>query len=381
MLRIIERSGAFEHPEDQPEQADDRPEHRALIRRAGAEGAVLLRNENDALPLDAAQLRSLAIIGPNAKTAVIMGGGSAQVNAHYAVAPYEAIAAAAGEDVELSYEIGCTNHKQLPRLSSELVAPESGGRPGFQVAYFNNPELEGEPVYISTTASSEQVWLGEVAPGVQPRNFSARIETIFTPHESGKHTLGLSSVGRSRLFVDDREVVDNWTQQTRGDAYFGTGSSEVLAQVDLAAGQACRLRIDYSSQGATLLAGVRLGYLPPVADDSIDRAASIAAQADAALVFVGLNGDWESEGHDRPDMELVGAQNELVSRVAAANPRTVVVLQTGSPVSMPWLDEVAAVVQAWYPGQECGNAIADVAVRRGQSVRQADANLSRAAGG
>ncbi len=149
MLRIIERSGAFEHPEDQPEQADDRPEHRALIRRAGAEGAVLLRNENDALPLDAAQLRSLAIIGPNAKTAVIMGGGSAQVNAHYAVAPYEAIAAAAGEDVELSYEIGCTNHKQLPRLSSELVAPESGGRPGFQVAYFNNPELEGEPVYFN----------------------------------------------------------------------------------------------------------------------------------------------------------------------------------------------------------------------------------------
>jgi len=360
MLRSIERAGAFEHPDDRPEQADDRPEHRALIRTAGAEGAVLLRNENDALPLDAAQLRSLAIIGPNAKTAVIMGGGSAQVNAHYAVAPYDAIAAVVADEVELAYQIGCTNHKLLPRLDVAMVQPASGTQRGLEVAYFNNPDLDGEPAYVSHTASAEQAWLGEVAPGVQPRNFSARFTAVFTPQESGKHTFGLSSAGLSKLFVDDRQLIDNWSQQTRGDSYFGTGSTEVSAPIELVAGRDYRLRLEYSSRGATLLAGVRLGYLPPVADDSIERAASIAAKADAALVFIGLNGDWESEGHDRPDMELVGRQNELVSRVAASNPRTIVVLQTGSPVTMPWLDEVAAVVQAWYPGQECGNAIADV---------------------
>jgi beta-glucosidase len=120
------------------------------------------------------------------------------------------------------------------------------------------------------------------------------------------------------------------------------------------------LRVDYSSQGATLLTGVRLGYLPPVAEDSIARAAALAGRSDVALVFVGLNGDWESEGHDRPDMELVGEQVALIEQVAAANPNTVVVLQTGSPIAMPWLDRVAGVIQAWYPGQECGNAIADV---------------------
>lgn len=360
LLNIIERAGAFEHSPDRPEQADDRPEHRALIRKAGAEASVLLRNEGKVLPLDAAGLRSIAIIGPNAKTAQIMGGGSAQVNAHYAVAPYEAIAAAAGDGVQILYKIGCTNHKLLPRLDAELMASNNRAERGFEVAYFNNTELDGEPVHIARTTVAEQVWLGDVAPDVQPRNFSARLHATFTPQESGEHRLGLSSAGLSRLFVDGREIVDNWTQQTRGDSYFGTGSAEVAAPIELLAGRAYDLRLDYSSRGATLLAGVRLGYLPPVAHDSIARAASIAAGADVALVFVGLNGDWESEGHDRPDMELVGRQNELVEQVAAANPNTVVVLQTGSPVSMPWLERVAAVVQAWYPGQECGNAIADV---------------------
>jgi beta-glucosidase len=104
----------------------------------------------------------------------------------------------------------------------------------------------------------------------------------------------------------------------------------------------------------------RLGYLQPVELNAIERAANLAAQSDIALVFVGTNGDWESEGHDRADLELPGEQAALIERVAAANPNTVVVLQTGSPVIMPWLEKVAGVIQAWFPGQECGHAIADV---------------------
>src|SRR5213076_2300215 len=94
--------------------------------------------------------------------------------------------------------------------------------------------------------------------------------------------------------------------------------------------------------------------------DAIERASALAAASDVAIVCVGFGGDWQSEGFDRPDMALPGKQDELVEQVAAANPRTIVVLNTGSPITMPWLDKVAAVVQAWYPGQECGNAIADV---------------------
>ncbi len=359
MLRTIARVGAFENPEIPPEQAIDRPEHRALIRRAAAEGMVLLKNDGGILPLNLTNLSSLAIIGPNAKTAQIMGGGSAQVNAHYAISPYDGIAARVGEQVKLGYEIGCTNHRNLPRLDSALVTPDSGEGHGFTVAYYNNHDLAGEPVYQATTGSSEQVWLGEVAPGVDPRQFSVRFTARFMPAESGAHIFSLVSAGLSRLFVNDTLLIDNWTSQTRGDAFFGAGSAEVTAPIALEAGQPYTLRLEYSNQGATMLAAVRLGYLPPIAEDAIERAAALAAQSDVALVFVGLNADWESEGHDRPHMDLVGRQNELVERVAAANPRTVVVLQTGSPVTMPWLDQVAAVLQAWYPGQECGNAIAD----------------------
>jgi beta-glucosidase len=105
---------------------------------------------------------------------------------------------------------------------------------------------------------------------------------------------------------------------------------------------------------------LRLGLLPPLPSDMMERAVALAAKSDVALVFAGLSSEWESEGFDRADLELPGNQNELIARVAEANPNTVVVLNAGSAVTMPWLDKVAAVLQAWYPGQEAGNAIADV---------------------
>ncbi len=358
ILRLVMRSGAFEHPATQPEQAVDRPEHRTLIRTTGAESIVLLKNENNILPLQKDTLKTLAIIGPNAKTAQIMGGGSAQVNAHYAITPYAGIAAYVGDAIQLGYEIGCTNHKMLPRLDTSLLSPE--GNKLFSLDYYNSRDLTGDVVYQATTNITDQIWMGAIAPGVHMDNFSVRLTGTLIPQESGPHSFGLTSAGLSRLFIDGREVIDNWTQQTHGDTFFGMGSTDVRAQVEMMAGQSYKLTLEYSSQNSVMLTGFRLGYLPPIAEDAIERAVALAARSDAALLFVGLNGDWEGESHDRPDMELVGEQVTLIERVVAANPKTVVVLQTGSPVTMPWLDKVAGVIQAWYPGQECGNAIADV---------------------
>ncbi len=120
------------------------------------------------------------------------------------------------------------------------------------------------------------------------------------------------------------------------------------------------LVIEYSRQQAPRMGALFIGCTPPQPADLIERAAQAAAAADVALVFIGTSGEWESEGFDRPDMELPGRQVELLEKVAAANPNTVVVLNTGSPIRMRWLDRVAAVVEAWFPGQECGNGIADV---------------------
>ena len=352
LLKLFERVGAFENPDIPEEKADDRPEHRALIRRAGAEGAVLLKNSG-VLPLDKNGLKKVAVIGPNAKTAQIMGGGSAQVNAHYRVSPYDGLKAQLG-DAELGYELGCTNHKMLPLLGEQLEGE-------LKLEYFNTPEPSGEVVYETTNPDGQLMWFDAVGHGVKQDNFSARFSGTFSVDAAGEYQFDLVSAGLSRLFVDDELVIDNWDKWVRGDAFFGEGSELKLGQVFLEAGDH-ELRLEFAPKtaGEFGLLAVRVGMFKPLPDDALGRAAALASDADVAIVCVGLNGEWETEGNDRADMELVGEQNELVSRIAAANPNTVVLLQTGSPVTMPWLDEVAAVVQLWYPGQECGNAAADV---------------------
>jgi beta-glucosidase len=360
LLLLLDKAGLFEHPQAVAEQAIDRPERRALVREAAAEGIVLLKNEQQALPLEPKQLKSIAVIGPNAKVALTTGGGSAQVNAHYAVTPFEGIVAKVGDQVRVGYEQGCTNYRLLPLLDTNLVlAGTQGSQRGLAVEYFNNGDLSGAPVNQETQTTADIMWFS-LPQGVDPQRFSARMSGRFTPQETGPYTFSLVSAGRSRLFIDGREIIDNWTQQTLGVEYFGFGSTEVKAVVPLEAGHEHLLMIEYASPEAVPLSAVRLGVLPPVPADAIERATRLAAASDVAIVYVGFGGEWQSEGFDRPDMELPGQQNALVEQVAAANPRTIVVLNTGSPITMPWLDKVAAVVQAWYPGQECGNAIADV---------------------
>jgi beta-glucosidase len=363
VLRLIGRVGAFDDPVIPAEQARDLPEHRALIRRAGAEGVVLLKNDG-ILPLDKASIGTLALLGPNAKIAQIMGGGSAQLNAHYRVTPYEGIAAQAGEQVELADAPGCTNFKLLPALSAARVVA-AGGQPGFTIEYFNSADLSGDVVFSKHTPDSELMWFGEVAPGVSPASFSARLTTRLTPAEDGEHQFGLVSAGLSRLYVDGALVVDNWSDWRPGDNFFGSANSEKIGSIELRAGKPYDVTVTYSSptpaQGSELgIRALRIGAHRPLGDQAIDQAVRLAAAADVALLFVGLNGEWDTEGSDRANMDLAGRQDELIAKVAAANPRTVVVLQTGGPITMPWLDQVPAVLQAWYPGQEAGNAIADV---------------------
>jgi beta-glucosidase len=138
------------------------------------------------------------------------------------------------------------------------------------------------------------------------------------------------------------------------------GTTEVQAEVSLEAGHEYQLTLEFRNNEEDMLFVLRLGCLPPVPEGALERAVELAATSDVAIVCVGTSGEWESEGFDRPHMDLVGEQNTLIERVAAVNKRTIVVINSGSPLTMPWLEHVAAVVQAWFPGQECGNAIADI---------------------
>lgn len=361
MLRLMFRTGAFNHPEG-PEQAIDRPEHRQLIRRAAAEGIVLLKNEGNALPLSTEGIRKLAVIGPNAKTARIMGGGSARVNPHYVVTPLEGLKARCGDAVEILYALGCTNHKTIPPVEAEWLAVDAEAAPGsgLKLEFFNNLDLEGEPAHTQTTTGTHFMWFGDFAPGVNPQAFSARLSGYVVAPTSGRYTFSLTSAGLSRLYIDGQEIVDNWTAQQPGDSFFSSGSAEVTGTVELEAGKRYAIEVRYTRRRARFVSGLTVGCLPPMPEDPIAEAEAIAREADAAIVFVGTNDEWESEGYDRQDITLPGRQDELVARVAAANPRTIVVVQSGGPVTMPWIDQVPAALEAWFPGQECGNAIADV---------------------
>ncbi|GLV54571.1 beta-glucosidase [Dictyobacter sp. S3.2.2.5] len=362
LLHLFIKVGLFEPHEEGPEQAIDRPEHRALIREAGAEGCVLLKNEHGILPLRPERLKSIAIIGPNARTARMMGGGSAFVNAHYSIAPYDAIVARVGDQLTIEDETDFPSHNLLPLFNKELFSPTNNQQaPGFDIEYFQAPDFTNQIDETAHITSSEITWFGSVAANIDPHHFSARLSGHIRPQKTGSYAFGLASAGLSKLYIDGHELINNWDQQVPGQTYFGMGSTEATASIELTAGQEYTLTVEYAKDDEKVpIAAVRIGVLPPTSTTALDRAVELATRSDVALVFAGLNGEWESEGFDRPNMDLMPEQVELIERVAAVNKNTVVVLNTGSPITMPWLDRVAGVLQCWYPGQECGNAIADV---------------------
>lgn len=349
ILRWMERTGALKDRAAFAETADDRPAHRALIRRAGAAGAVLLRNDG-VLPLGKPAGR-IAVIGPNAKVAQIMGGGSAQLNPHYRVSPYDALVERLGAE-GVVYAQGCSNHRWEPLFTGDLTA-----------RYYDNREFAGAVAHEVAMGEAMTFWIPPVAEGcVNPAAFSARISGVYVPERTGMHRVGVYSAGLSRVLVDGVVVADAWTNWTKGRTFFEEGCDEVVGEVQLEAGRAHAVVIEFATGQAEnlLLSGLRAGIAQPLDARDIAAAVEAARGADVALVFVGRSGEWDTEGSDLLDIALPGQQDALVAAVCAVNARTVVVLQTGGPVEMPWVGDCAALLQAWYPGQEAGHAIADV---------------------
>ena len=351
LLRILVRVGAFENPELMPEQAIDKPEHRQLIRRTAVESMVLLKNKNNVLPINLNETKTIAVIGENAKWAQIMGGGSSQVNPHYIVSPLDGIRNRVGDAAMVNYEIGTPIYKEPPLLDVEWLTAVDG-TPGLTLEYFDGLELAGAPVHTQVVKNSQLFYFGTIDPYIDPANFSARLSATLTVPETRTYEFHLSSIGQSRILINGEVKVDKWAKESQHGA--------ISASFDLVAGQSYDLVIEFITNPEAKFRIVRVSCPPALPADPIQAAVDAAAQADVAIVVAGLNRDWESEGFDRPDLELVGQQNELIARVAAANPNTVVLLNVGSAVTMPWIADVPAVLQQWYAGQETGNALADI---------------------
>ncbi|KAK0112943.1 hypothetical protein ONS95_014661 [Cadophora gregata] len=367
VLRLLKKTGKFgERRADLPETAQDLPEHRDLIRQAGGEGIVLLKNEA-ILPLNKGQLKKIALLGPLAKHAAAHGGGSASLNCHYKISPFNAFSSRLGSDVDVTYSKGAHIFRVYPDMEEDCKT--SSGKPGFTAKYWKNSTFEGEPFHTADFPRGSFTTLMDTA--VEGK-LGVRFTTTYTPSSSSSPYLSFSTMGPSKLFIDS-VLLFQQNKPTKDSMSFLLGvQDELQSQYEFKAGRSYEIRIDTIPSPEPngelyLLDGqiaAHLGFISQAEMelDVLSEATKLAEEADIAIVFVGNNAQWETEGQDMNDMNLPanGSQDRLVAAVAAANPRTIVVNTTGVAVTTPWLDSVPAFLQAWYAGQETGNAIFDV---------------------
>lgn len=343
VLATMFRFGLFDRP--QTVTPIDAARGGATARRAAEAATVLLKNSGGVLPLR--QNRSVALIGPGAGNAVVGGGGSVGVAPIYKVSPLEAIRK---RGVKVAYAEGMppVDLGPQPALPSYTLTAEDGSH-GLTARYYANTTWSGDPALTRVDPWVDMDPTGGVpAPGLPPNGWSIRWTGTFTAPADGDYAFHLTDHAAATLFLDGAKVIDN------PGGFPGLTRS---ATVHLAAGQAHPIRVDFTKPGGQAM--IELAWTPPAgtANPQIEEAVRAARRSDVAVVFLS---NKDTEAVDRPGLALPGYQDELVEAVAAANPRTVVVLNTGGPVLMPWIDRVAGVVQAWYPGEEHGNAAAAV---------------------
>ncbi|KZT33940.1 beta-glucosidase [Sistotremastrum suecicum HHB10207 ss-3] len=359
---------------DGEERTKDSPEDVALMRQLAAQSIVLLKNDGGILPLKSGQLKKVAVIGPNAKARVLSGGGSAALKASYFVSPYEGVVNALPKGVEITYHEGSQAFLTLPTLDGELVTED--GKPGWIGSWYSHVDdkftLAPKPIKIQLVDETNMMISNSHPPEISER-WSLNLRGFLKPRATDVAVeFGLTVAGRAKLYIDGKLVIDNWTKQRRGESFFGTGSVEERGIFQCKAGVKHEVYVEFSNVKGPADndldeviplggPGLRLGGADVLdADKAIQESVELAKAADVAIVVVGLNADWETEGYDRTTLALPGRTDELVSAVLKANPKTVVVTQSGSSIEMPWAESAPAIVHAWYLGNATGDAIADV---------------------
>jgi beta-glucosidase len=367
MLELVKHTAKSGIPENAPEIELNRSEDQSLLRKAAAESIVLLKNEDAILPLD--RTKKTLVLGPNANIAAYCGGGSAALPAYYAVTPLEGIKNKSTGEVIFTQ--GAYGHRELPLLGEQLKTKE--GEKGYLFRVFTEPATNKGRKHVDELhmTSSSAFLMDYKHPQVSGDLYYITMEGILEPTESGIYDFGLTVAGTGELFIDGVLVVDNKTKQRQGTSFFGIGTPEERGSKHLNSGQQYHVLVEYGTAPTSNLklhgvvsfgpGGLRLGGCKRIdPEQAIQNAVDLAADVDQVVVCVGLSGEWESEGFDRPHMDLPPLSDELVQRVLAIQPNTVIVVQSGTPVTMPWVHNTKALLHAWYGGNETGNGIADV---------------------
>ncbi|KAF5685195.1 beta-glucosidase [Fusarium denticulatum] len=369
VLKFLEHLNCFKDPSIPDEKAINNPKHQALIREAGSKGIVLLKNQDNVLPLskDKVKGKKIALLG-HAKIGLAHGGGSASVNAHYKVTPWDALHEALGDSAEFSYAKGAHTFRMLPPIAENVV--DLDGNPGFTFKIFEpgNPEpIEVRPAHPDSEVS--------VLSSFGFSNKDVTLEGTFTAQETAKYYFTASGLGPSKLIIDGKVVFEQKENSKDAMGFLFGGDNPPEFKVSLEAGRKYKLAMHTSPPAAKdgedldlgILegrVGLRVGYMSEAEHDYdlLSEAIDVAKDADYAIVFTGHEPFWETEGQDQVSFNLPkdGSQDRLIAKVSEVNPNTIVVNSTGVSIAMPWLEKIQGLVQTWFPGQEAGNSIADV---------------------
>jgi len=364
LLRLAERVGALEGtfaPVPEPWPAD---RIAGELRSAAAAGFVLARNEGDLLPLTRDELTEVALIGPDSAAGRLMGGGSATVFPAYTVGPLEGLRRVLGDDVRVSHSVAVNSTDRTAPLPVAWLQSD---------AVVRFLDASGAELARESRRASELMYLGRITPELSVSDVSSvEVTASVQVPQDGSYDVGVAGVGPFVLSVDGARVLDSVVRLPEGaDPIEGMMRPPMeVATVQLSAAAPVELVLRHepaSADGfgddvdtATMTFKLLVAPVQVPDEDLIEAAVAAAAAADVAVVVVGTTAEVESEGFDRETLALPGRQDDLVRRVVAANPRTVVVVNSGAPVLLPWAEEVPAVLLAWFPGQEFGNALSDV---------------------
>lgn len=368
VLGMVNEASRSNIPEGVPEKPLNREQDRHLLRRAAAESIVLMKNDRKILPLD--PRRPIAVIGPNAAVAAYRGGRIAHLRPYYTVSPLDAIRQRS--EAQVTFAQGIYNHKERPLLGHQLRTED--GQQGFDMYIYTEPPgvANRKPVdHYEFLNSCGYFFNYEHPDRIDGENWHVDIEGYLTATQSGPYDFGVSVQGTASLYVDNKLIVDNTTNQTFGEGFFRAGTVEVVGTVNLIEGQKYHILVHWAGAHTSELiknspltfhpGGIRLGGCTQMdVGISIEAAAQLAGTVDQVVVLAGLMGDWENEGADRLNIDLPPHTDQLIDSVLEANPNAVICISSGSPVVMPWVDKVSTLLHVWYGGNETGNAISDI---------------------
>ncbi len=364
LLVLAQRVGALgadgTTPAAKPRHNNISEQDVAFARKAAVQTSVLMRNEAAALPIDFSKYTKVALIGNNASVARTQGGGSATVMPKTVVTPLQALKKLLGD--KLNYSIGAVVQHGLAELPKDELRNPITGEAGAHLELLGE---DGEPIFTETRGGSNLMWLGSGSPIAAAHGL--RFTTDFTPTETRTELMGVANTRHNKVIVNGQVILDELIPRTGDDPFKDLMDPPYVTRpVDLVAGKTVRIVVEVDLKNRVGIESAAfaflLGFEPNKAlgDAMIAEAVENAKNSDLAIVVVGTNSAVESEGIDRSSLALPGRQDELVEAVLAVNPNVVVIVNSGSPVILPWRNKVKAILLTYFAGQEMGNALVDM---------------------